>query len=43
MVMKGKTDLSQIIQGLLINSVFFEGGLAVFDHIVHNALVHGTL
>ena len=40
---KEKTDLSQIIQRLLIDSIFFESGLAVLDHIVHDALVHGTL
>ena len=38
-----KTDLSQIIQRLLIDSILFKGCLAVFDYIVHNALVHGTL
>ena len=37
------TDLSQIIQRLLIDSILFKGCLAVFDYIVHDALVHGTL
>lgn len=37
------TDLSQIIQRLLIDSILFECCLAVFDYIVHDALVHGTL
>lgn len=42
--LKGKkTDLSQIIQRLLIDSIFFERGLAVLDDIVHDALIHATL
>ncbi len=37
------TDLSQIIQYLRIDTILFKGGLTVLDHIVHDALVHGTL
>ena len=40
---KQNPDLSQIIQCLLIDTVLFEGGLTILDHIVHDALVHATL
>ena len=43
MVKKGTTDLLQIIQRLLIDSILLKGGLTVFDYVVHDPLVHGTL
>ena len=42
-IRREKTNLSKIIQGLLVNTVFFKSGCAVFDHIIHDALVHIAL
>lgn len=43
-IKKGKNPyLSQVIQSLVIDTVFFKRDMALFNHLVHDTLVHGTL
>ena len=38
-----RTDLPQIIQRLVINAILFKSDLALFDHLVHDALIYSAL
>ena len=38
-----ETNLSQVIQCLLIDTILLKGRRAILDHIIHDALIYSAL